>query len=72
MAVNLLEVVRVGSSLLREGLQGRKRWISVAAYLMLALGAAFGIPLESFARELALDPNWDRDGTLLRLPWPAA
>ena len=46
-------------------LQGKKRWVSLIAYVLLAVATVSGFPLGDLARDLALDPEIKKDSTLL-------
>ena len=67
MNANLITIIRASASLIRTSLQGRKRWISLAGYALLAVAAVGGFDLDGLARQLALDPNIEKDGTLIAI-----
>ena len=48
-------------------LQGKKRWVSLVAYALLAVATVGGFPLGDLARDLALDPEIRKDSTLIAI-----
>lgn len=67
MNANVISIMRSGAALIRQNMQGKKRWISLVIYLLLALSAFFGFELTDLSKKIALDPNLEQDGTLLAL-----
>ena len=55
MASNVNTLMRAGASIINESLQGKKRWISLLAYLLLAISTVAGFQLDALARD---DPRW--------------
>tara|TARA_Y100000310_G_scaffold261284_1_gene270572 strand:- start:379 stop:693 length:315 start_codon:yes stop_codon:yes gene_type:complete len=67
MASNMMTLIRAGAAILNESLQGKKRWISLLAYLMLAISTVAGFQLDALARDLALDPAINKESTLIAI-----
>lgn len=72
MNADALTAFRSGAAIIRQALQGKKRWLSLAAYALLALGAVLEIPMQDLARQFALDQEWGKDSTVIALGIAAA
>ena len=68
----LFGLTRSVAGALNHYLQGKKRWVSLLGYLMLAVATASGFPLDDLARDLALDPEIQKDSTLIAIGLAAA
>ena len=67
MIGSILKLVRSGATLLNSRLQGKKRWVSLAAYVLLGISTVAGFQLDGLARGLALDPDISKDSTLIAI-----
>ena len=67
MIGSILKLVRSGASLMNKGLQGKKRWVSLFAYALLAVSSVAGFELDGLARGLALDSDISKDSTLIAI-----
>ena len=52
--------------------QGKKRWLSVIAYLVLIAGTVMGVPVDQFLASVVDDPGFDRQDTVAALVAAAA
>lgn len=62
---NLFSLTRNVAGALNFYLQGKKRWVSLAGYVLLAVATVAGFSLDDLARNLALDPEIKKDTTLI-------
>ena len=67
MTANMMKLIRAAATVLNGKLQGRKRWISLIAYLLLAISTVAGFQLDVLAKDLALDPEINKDLTLIAI-----
>jgi hypothetical protein len=65
--MKLRKLICSGATILNERLQGRKRWVSLFAYAMLAISTVAGFQLDDLARDIALDPEINKDSTLIAI-----
>jgi hypothetical protein len=56
----LFSLTRTIAGVTNQYLQGKKRWVSLAGYLMLAIATVAG-------KDLTLDPGVSKDSTLIAL-----
>ena len=52
--------------------QGKKRWLSVIAYLVLISGTMMGVPVDQFLASVVDDPGFDKNDTVGALVAAAA
>ena len=67
MNSNWLTILRSGVSIARGSLAGKKRWVSLLGYALLAIASVLGFPLDDLVRSLATDPAIDKDSTLIAI-----
>jgi len=63
----LFSLTRTIAGVTNQYLQGKKRWVSLAGYLMLAIATVAGFDLGSLSKDLTLDPGVSKDSTLIAL-----
>jgi len=67
MKSSMIKLILAGATILNESLQGRKRWMSLFAYALLAISTLAGFQIDELARNLALDPGINKDSTLIAI-----
>ena len=67
MSSNLLKIILASAGAVNSMLQGKKRWVSLLAYSLLAIATVAGFPLVDLARDMALDPLVSKDSTLIAI-----
>jgi hypothetical protein len=67
MKTELISLARVSATLINQNLQGKKRWLSLCAFGLLIAATLAGFPLDDLVRQMALDPNWEKDTTIAAL-----
>ena len=63
----MFSLIRSVAGAMNQNLQGKKRWVSLAGYVLLAVATASGFPLKDLASDLALDPGIQKDSTLIAI-----
>lgn len=63
----LFGLTRTIAGVTNQYLQGKKRWVSLAGYLMLAIATVAGFDLGSLSKDLTLDPGVSKDSTLIAI-----
>jgi hypothetical protein len=67
MNSNILKALLSSVGLVNTLLQGKKRWVSLLAYALLAVATVAGFPIGDLAKEVALDPEIQKDSTLIAI-----
>ena len=67
MNSSAISLARAAATFINQNLQGKKRWLSLAAYSLLAISTVAGFQLDALARDVALDPEINKDSTLIAI-----